>query len=124
MPLTPHIERHFTGSEIVRDIVIEMSDGFTVPFALAAGLSGATDSTSIIVTGGLTEIAAGSIAVGLGGCIAAKSDTEHYLSEIAREEAEVRETADIEAAEVALVFQFVVEAKRCSLAGWRQPQHS
>jgi vacuolar iron transporter family protein len=105
MPQTPHIERHFTGSEIVRDIVIGMSDGLTVPFALAAGLSGAVDSTGIIVTAGLAEIAAGSIAMGLGGYMAAKSDTEHYLSEAAREEAEVREKADIEAAEVAAVFQ-------------------
>ena len=105
MPQTPHIERHFTGSEIVRDIVIGMSDGLTVPFALAAGLSGAVDSTGIIVTAGLAEIAAGSIAMGLGGYMAAKSDTEHYLSETAREEAEVREKADIEAAEVAAVFQ-------------------
>ena len=105
MPQSPHIERHFTGSEIVRDIVIGMSDGLTVPFALAAGLSGAVDSTGIIVTAGLAEIAAGSIAMGLGGYMAAKSDTEHYLSETAREEAEVRDKADIEAAEVALVFQ-------------------
>lgn len=105
MPQTPHIERHFTGSEIVRDIVIGMSDGLTVPFALAAGLSGAVDSTNIIMTAGLAEIAAGSIAMGLGGYMAAKSDTEHYLSETAREEAEVRDKADIEGAEVAQVFQ-------------------
>ncbi len=105
MPQTPHIERHFTGSEIVRDIVIGMSDGLTVPFALAAGLSGAIDSTSIIVTAGLAEIAAGSIAMGLGGYMAAKSDAEHYSSESAREAAEVRDKADIEAAEVAVVFQ-------------------
>jgi len=105
MPQTPHIERHFTGSETVRDIVIGMSDGLTVPFALAAGLSGAISTTSIIVTAGLAEIAAGSIAMGLGGYMAAKSDAEHYLSERAREEAEVREKADIEAGEVAEVFQ-------------------
>lgn len=105
MPQTPHIERHFTGSEIVRDIVIGMSDGLTVPFALAAGLSGAISTTSIIVTAGLAEIAAGSIAMGLGGYMAAKSDAEHYFSERAREEAEVREKADIEAGEVAEVFQ-------------------
>ena len=101
MPQTPHIERHFTGSEIVKDIVIGMSDGLTVPFALAAGLSGAIETTSIIVTAGLAEIAAGSIAMGLGGYMAAKSDAEHYLSETAREEAEVSEKAEIEAAEVA-----------------------
>jgi VIT1/CCC1 family predicted Fe2+/Mn2+ transporter len=105
MPQTPHIERHFTGSETVRDIVIGMSDGLTVPFALAAGLSGAISTTSIIVTAGLAEIAAGSIAMGLGGYMAAKSDVEHYFSERAREEAEVREKADIEAGEVTEVFQ-------------------
>jgi VIT1/CCC1 family predicted Fe2+/Mn2+ transporter len=105
MPQTPHIERHFTGSKIVRDIVIGMADGLTVPFALAAGLSGAIDSTSIIVTAGLAEIAAGSIAMGLGGYMAAKSDAEHYLSESAREAEEVRDKADIEAGEVAVVFQ-------------------
>jgi VIT1/CCC1 family predicted Fe2+/Mn2+ transporter len=104
MPHT-HIERHFTGSEIVRDIVIGMSDGLTVPFALAAGLSGATDTTSIIVTAGLAEIAAGSIAMGLGGYMAARSDAEHYGSERGREEAEVRDKADIEAAEVDEVLQ-------------------
>ena len=66
MPQTPHTERHFTGTEAVRDIVIGMSDGLTVPFALAAGLSGAVDTTRIIVTAGLAEIAPGSIAMGLG----------------------------------------------------------
>jgi VIT1/CCC1 family predicted Fe2+/Mn2+ transporter len=105
MPQTPHIERHFTGSETVKDIVIGMADGLTVPFALAAGLSGAIETTSIIVTAGLAEIAAGSIAMGLGGYMAAKSDAEHYDSERAREEAEVSEKADIEASEVAEVFQ-------------------
>ena len=67
MPQTLHVERHFTGSETVKDIVIGMADGLTVPFALAAGLSGATETTSIILTAGLAEIAAGSIAMGLGG---------------------------------------------------------
>ena len=74
MPQTPHTERHFTSSEVVRDIVIGMSDGLTVPFALAAGLTGAIAQTGIIVTAGLAEIAAGSIAMGLGGYLAAKSD--------------------------------------------------
>ncbi len=101
MPQTPHIERHFTGSETVKDIVIGMADGLTVPFALAAGLSGAIETTSIIVTAGLAEIAAGSIAMGLGGYMAAKSDAEHYDSERVREELEVSEKADIEASEVA-----------------------
>jgi VIT1/CCC1 family predicted Fe2+/Mn2+ transporter len=104
MPQTPHIERHFTGSATVRDIVIGMSDGLTVPFALAAGLSGAIDNTSIIVTAGLAEIAAGSIAMGLGGYLAARSDAEHYHAERAREETEVREKAELEAQEVADVF--------------------
>ena len=105
MPQTPHIERHFTGSETVRDVVIGMADGLTVPFALAAGLSGAINTTSIIVTAGLAEIAAGSIAMGLGGYLAAKSDAEHYFSERIREESEVSEKPDIETAEVAEVFQ-------------------
>src|SRR5438128_5231584 len=101
MPQTPHIERHFTGSEAVKDIVIGMADGLTVPFALAAGLSGATKTTSIIVTAGLAEIAAGSIAMGLGGYMAAKSDAEHYDTARVREESEASEKADIEASAVA-----------------------
>ena len=105
MPQTPHIERHFTGSETVKDIVIGMADGLTVPFALAAGLSGALETTSIIVTAGLAEIAAGSIAMGLGGYMAAKSDAEHYDSERAREVVEVSEKAEIEASEVVEVFR-------------------
>jgi len=81
-----------------------MADGLTVPFALAAGLSGAVNTTSIIVTAGLAEIAAGSIAMGLGGYLAAKSDAEHYFSERTREESEVSEKPDMEAGEVADVF--------------------
>jgi VIT1/CCC1 family predicted Fe2+/Mn2+ transporter len=100
MPQTPHVERHFTASERVRDVVIGMSDGLTVPFALAAGLSGAVTSTGIIITAGLAEIAAGSIAMGLGGYLAAKSDAEHYAMERVREEREVVEIPDAEAAEV------------------------
>ena len=105
MPQTPHIERHFTASEVVRDIVIGMSDGLTVPFALAAGLSGAVDRSSLIVTAGIAEIAAGSIAMGLGGYLAARSDAEHYAGELEREQREVVELPDIELAEVAEVFQ-------------------
>jgi VIT1/CCC1 family predicted Fe2+/Mn2+ transporter len=105
MPQTPHVERHFTAGERVRDIVIGMSDGLTVPFALAAGLSGAVSSTGIIVTAGLAEIAAGSIAMGLGGYLAARSDAEHYASERVREETEVREKPAVEADEVAEVFR-------------------
>ena len=104
MPQTPHIESHFTGTATVRDIVIGMADGLTVPFALAAGLSGAIDSTRIIITAGLAEIAAGSIAMGLGGYLAAKSDAEHYQSERNREETEVTERPEDEAAEVADVL--------------------
>jgi vacuolar iron transporter family protein len=105
MPQTPHVERHFTASERVRDVVIGMSDGLTVPFALAAGLSGAVNSTGIIVTAGLAEIAAGSIAMGLGGYLAAKSDAQHYASERVREELEVREKPEAEVAEVRQVLQ-------------------
>jgi vacuolar iron transporter family protein len=109
MPTTEHVERHFTGSEVVRDIVIGMSDGLTVPFALAAGLSGAAQAnlipTRAIVIAGLAEIAAGSIAMGLGGYLAAKSDSEHYDNELAREKREVREIPDEEAREVSEVFE-------------------
>jgi vacuolar iron transporter family protein len=105
MPQTPHIERHFTSSEVVRDAVIGMSDGLTVPFALAAGLSGAINQTHIIVTAGLAEIAAGAIAMGLGGYLAAKSDAEHYAKEREREKREVAEIPHEEMREVAEVFQ-------------------
>jgi vacuolar iron transporter family protein len=105
MPQTPHVERHFTGTATVRDIVIGMSDGLTVPFALAAGLSGAVDNTSIIVTAGLAEIAAGSIAMGLGGYLAARSDAEHYQAEREREELEVKQKAAVEEEEVSQVFR-------------------
>ena len=105
MPQTPHIERHFTSSAVVRDVVIGMADGLTVPFALAAGLSGAIDQSAIIVTAGLAEIAAGSIAMGLGGYMAAKSDAEHYAKEREREKREVAEIPHEEMREVAEVFQ-------------------
>src|SRR6202008_945781 len=105
MPQTPHTERHFTASEVVRDIVIGMSDGLTVPFALAAGLTGAISQTGIIVTAGLAEIAAGSIAMGLGGYLAAKSDAEHYAKEREREKREVAEIPHEEMREVSEVFQ-------------------
>ena len=85
MQQTPHTETHFTGGELVRDIVIGMSDGLTVPFALAAGLSGAVSSSHVVVVAGLAEIAAGSIAMGLGGFLAARSDAEHYEEELLRE---------------------------------------
>ena len=105
MPQTRHTERHFTASETVRDIVIGMSDGLTVPFALAAGLSGAVAASGIVVTAGLAEIAAGSIAMGLGGFLAAKSDAEHYAKEKRRELKEVAEIPEEEMEEVAQVFR-------------------
>lgn len=87
--LQPHVEQHMKGSEMLRDIVIGMSDGLTVPFALAAGLSGAVSSTSIIVIAGIAEVAAGSIAMGLGGYLAGKTEQDHYKSELKREYHEV-----------------------------------
>ena len=105
MPQTPHVEKHFTSSETIRDIVIGMSDGLTVPFALAAGLSGAVAATGIIITAGLAEVAAGAIAMGLGGYLAARTDAEHFASERAREEKETGEMPDEEAAEVAAVLR-------------------
>ncbi|HZT44340.1 MAG TPA: VIT1/CCC1 transporter family protein [Chthonomonadaceae bacterium] len=104
MPQTRHIEKHFTGSETLRDIVIGMSDGLTVPFALAAGLTGAVAASGIIVTAGLAEVAAGSIAMGLGGYLAARSDAEHYASERRREQDEIRTVPEVEMKEVADIF--------------------
>jgi vacuolar iron transporter family protein len=100
-----HAEKHFTSSNFVRDIVIGMSDGLTVPFALAAGLSGAVQNTRLIVIGGLAEIAAGSIAMGLGGYLAARGDAEHYEQERLREEREIIEIPEEEKAEVSRVFE-------------------
>lgn len=105
MPQTPHTERHFTAGELVRDIVIGMSDGLTVPFALAAGLSNATNSSAIIVTAGLAEVAAGAIAMGLGGYLAARSDHDHYSSEEEREWKEVQKMPEAERREVREVFE-------------------
>jgi len=105
MPQTPHTERHFTAGETVRDIVIGMSDGLTVPFALAAGLSGAVSSTSIIITAGFAEVAAGAIAMGLGGYLAARSDAEHYASEREREKQEVAQIPEMERGEVTQLFR-------------------
>jgi vacuolar iron transporter family protein len=104
-----HEEKHFRASATVRDIVIGMSDGLTVPFALAAGLTSAAAAvakgTGIIVTAGFAEIAAGSIAMGLGGYLAARTDIEHYASELDREYRETVELPDIETEEVAKVFR-------------------
>jgi VIT1/CCC1 family predicted Fe2+/Mn2+ transporter len=129
MPQTPHVEHHFTGGETVRDVVIGMSDGLTVPFALAAGLSGAVAAARIVVTAGLAEVAAGSIAMGLGGYLAARSDAEHYASELAREEREIVELPEAEADEVSQILQsygvgpndaaIVVRAMRQQPKTWR-----
>ncbi len=104
MPTTPHAESHFTATETVRDVVIGMSDGLTVPFALAAGLSGAVATTKLVVIAGLAEIAAGSIAMGLGGYLAARTDQEHYEAEERREYREIVELPQQEEREVAEVF--------------------
>ncbi|KAI5068597.1 hypothetical protein GOP47_0016942 [Adiantum capillus-veneris] len=98
--MAPHTEHHFTAGEVVRDIIIGMSDGLTVPFALAAGLSGANAASSLVVTAGLAEVAAGAIAMGLGGYLAAKSDADHYSREKKREEDEILTVPDTEADEV------------------------
>lgn len=105
MPQTSHVERHFTAGETVRDMVIGMSDGLTVPFALAAGLSGAVASSGLVVVAGLAEVAAGSIAMGLGGYLAARGDAEHYAKERAVEEREVREIPEVEEQEVISVLE-------------------
>jgi len=105
LPTTLHVEHHFTGSEAVRDVVIGMADGLTVPFALAAGLTAAVTSSHVIVTAGLAEVAAGAIAMGLGGYLAARSDQEHYASEERREYEETVTLRDIELEEVASIFR-------------------
>ncbi len=106
MPTALHVETHFEASEAVRDVVIGMSDGLTVPFALAAGLTGTAAATShLVVIAGLAEIAAGSIAMGLGGYLAARTDRDHYISEREREIRETVELPEKEREEVAEVFR-------------------
>ncbi|WP_026607961.1 VIT1/CCC1 transporter family protein [Methylocapsa acidiphila] len=113
MPSTPHIEKHFLASELVRDVVIGMADGLTVPFALAAGLSGAVASTRIITTAGLAEVAAGALAMGLGGYLAARTDLEHYRSEFRREKTEIRELPETERSEVRkILLEFGLDAEQ------------
>jgi len=102
---THHDEHHFQSTETVRDIVIGLSDGLTVPFALAAGLSGALSSGHLVVLAGLAEIAAGSIAMGLGGYLAARGDAEHYASELERERDEVIHKPEAEAEEIYEIFE-------------------
>jgi len=105
MPATPHIEKHFLASALVRDIVIGMADGLTVPFALAAGLAVAVSSTAIIITAGLAEVAAGALAMELGGYLAARTDLEHYRSELQREKSEIKEVPETERAEVRQILR-------------------
>ncbi|MDO8515971.1 MAG: VIT1/CCC1 transporter family protein [bacterium] len=100
-----HKEHHFTAADAVRDIIIGASDGFTMPFAIAAGLTGASVAVSIVITAGLAEIVAGAISMGLGGYLAAKSQADHYDREYAREELEVEEKPEAEAKEVMEVLQ-------------------
>ncbi|XP_054825462.1 vacuolar iron transporter 1 [Prosopis cineraria] len=108
--LKHHTEKHFTAGEIVRDIIIGVSDGLTVPFALAAGLSGANASSSIVLTAGIAEVAAGAISMGLGGYLAAKSEADHYARELRREQEEIVTVPDTEAAEVAeILAQYGIE---------------
>ena len=101
---TPHTEQHFTGSATVRDVVIGMSDGLTVPFALAAGLAGAVSNHWLVVIAGASEMAAGSIAMGLGGYLAARSDADAYRAEARREEREIAEVPERERDEVRDIF--------------------
>src|SRR5215510_1339468 len=129
MPTTPHVEHHFTAGLVVRDSVIGLADGLTVPFALAAGLTGAIDSPALVVTAGLAEIAAGSIAMGLGGYLAGKSDVEHYANEREREQLEIEQKPEVEALEVMELLEShgltpeesrpVVEALRKRPEAWR-----
>ncbi len=104
-PHSRHREHHQRSTEAIRDVIIGMSDGLTVPFALAAGLSGAVNGTHLIVLAGLAEIAAGSIAMGLGGFLAAQGDAEHYASERVREELEVVERVRDEEEEIYEIFR-------------------
>lgn len=99
-----HEEEHLKSSEFITDVVIGMADGLTVPFALAAGLSGAVHDNTIIITAGIAEIVAGSIAMGLGGYLSGKTEQEHYQSELKREYDEVEHKPEMEKAEVKEVF--------------------
>ncbi len=105
LPRHHHVETHFEGSEIVRDVVLGMSDGLTVPFALAAGLSGAIASSRVVLVAGVAELAAGAIAMGLGGYLAARSETDTWHSELRREREEVAEVPSEEKEEVRKVFK-------------------
>ncbi|MGB7196480.1 MAG: VIT1/CCC1 transporter family protein [Collimonas pratensis] len=116
----PHTEHHFEASDTVRDIVIGMADGLTVPFALAAGISGAAVGIDIVVTAGVAEIAAGSIAMGLGGYLAGRTQRQHYYAEREREEQEILKVPHRERKEVIdIMAQYGVTRQECEpmLAG-------
>lgn len=109
-----HTEHHFESSDTVRDIVIGMADGLTVPFALSAGITGAAVAMEIVVTAGIAEIAAGSIAMGLGGYLAARTERQHYLAERAREEQEIRQVPHRERGEVIeIMARYGVTEEEC-----------
>ncbi|MGB4101746.1 MAG: VIT1/CCC1 transporter family protein [Alphaproteobacteria bacterium] len=121
--MSQHDEQHIESSPALRDSVIGMADGLTVPFALAAGLSGVIDSTGLIVTAGAAEIAAGAIAMGLGGYLAAKTEAEHYASELARERQEIKDIPEQEAREVVgILEQYGLDAAQAEVVvgGLRQ----
>jgi VIT1/CCC1 family predicted Fe2+/Mn2+ transporter len=110
-----HTEHHFESSDTVRDIVIGMADGLTVPFALAAGITGASVPLSIVVTAGLAEIAAGSIAMGLGGYLAARTERQHYYAEQKREELEIEHVPHREREEVVEIMEkYGVTEQECA----------
>jgi VIT1/CCC1 family predicted Fe2+/Mn2+ transporter len=100
-----HVEEHLGSSAFITDVVIGMSDGLTVPFALAAGLSGAVQSNAVVITAGIAEIVAGSIAMGLGGYLSGKTEQEHYQSELSREYDEVDHLPEVEKSEVREIFE-------------------
>ena len=113
---TAHTEHHFKAREVVRDLVLGISDGLTVPFALAAGLSSATLGNNIVVIAGLAELAAGAISMGLGGYLAGLSDVQHYLNEKKREEDEIRDVPLEEEKEVlAILAGMGLDAHECEI---------
>jgi len=125
LPKLPHVEGHFTAGDAVRDVVIGMSDGLTVPFALAAGISGAIASSHLVVAAGLAEVAAGSIAMGLGGFLAARGESDHYRRERQREEDEIVNKRDFEEREVLEILTrhgLTVDESRAVLAGLERRQ--
>ncbi|CAN0877099.1 Vacuolar iron transporter 2 [Linum grandiflorum] len=125
--LEDHKEKHFLSRELVRDIIIGLSDGLTVPFALAAGLSGVEATSQLILVAGVAEVAAGAISMGLGGYLAAQSEADHYMRELKREEQEIILVPDIEAAECGeILAQYGVapdEAEPVLNALRRNPHH-